>query len=293
VRNASAARSLPAIEEFDDIRAQAIVNEINGMDHTGATRVGVPTIFGMNFQAVSMGQKLPGPFGYTDASATPSANLLEAFDHTDRSIGRMVTELDAKGLSSSTLVIVTAKHGDTPIDPSKREAADLTIIPAAVNGVRAGLLAMAREDGSVALIWLTDQSRTSEVVAALRKQQEKARIQEIIAGEALKLRFNDPAVDPRVPDIIVQPMLGALYVSPTSPFIAEHGGMTDPDVHVALLLSMPGLDARAIKFPVQTTQVAPTILKALGLDPNALKSVQIEKTPVLPGLQFDPNLRQE
>ena len=293
VRNASAARSLPAMEEFDDIRVQAIVNEIDGMDHTGGSRVGVPTIFGMNFQAVSMGQKLPGPFGYTDASATPSANLLEAFDHTDRSIGRMLAALEAKDLSNSTLVIVTAKHGDTPIDPSKREAADLSIIPAAVDGVKKGLLALARQDGSVALIWLTDQSRTRDVVAALRKQQEKARIQEIIAGDALKLRFNDPAVDPRVPDIIVQPTLGTLYVSPTSGFIAEHGGMTDPDMHVALLLSMPGFETRAIKFPVQTTQVAPTILKVLGLDPNALKSVQIEKTPVLPGLRFDPDFKPE
>ena len=293
VRNASAARSLPAMEEFDDIRVQAIINEIDGMDHTGATRVGVPTIFGMNFQAVSIGQKLPGPFGYADASATPSANLLEAFDHTDRSIGRMLTELEAKGLSNSTLVIVTAKHGDTPIDPSKRAAADLNIIPAAVNDVREDLLAMADQDGSVALIWLKDQSRTGAVVAALRKQQEKARIQEIIAGEALKLRFNDPAVDPRVPDIIVQPMLGTLYVSPESQFIAEHGGMTDPDMHVALLLSMPGFTARVIKFPVQTTQVAPTILKALGLEPTALKSVQIEKTPVLPGLRFAPDFKPE
>src|SRR2546430_4675796 len=159
VRNASAARSLPAMEEFDDIRVRAIVNEIDGMDHTGAKRVGVPTVFGMNFQAVSMGQKLPGPFGYIDANATPSENLLEAFDHTDRSIGRMLTELEAKGLSNSTLVIVTAKHGDTHIDPSKREAADLSIIPAAVDGVKKGLLALARQDGSVALIWLTDQSR--------------------------------------------------------------------------------------------------------------------------------------
>jgi predicted AlkP superfamily pyrophosphatase or phosphodiesterase len=293
IRNASVSRQLPPVMEFDDIRVHAIINEIDGMDHTGKVRVGVPAIFGMNFQAVSMGQKLPGAFGYTDASATPTANLLEAIDHTDRSIGRMLEELEAKGLSNSTLVIVSAKHGDTPIDPSKREAADLSIIPAAVNGVKEGLLASARQDGSVALIWLTDQSRTGDVVAALRKQQEKGSIQEIIAGEALKLRFNDPAVDPRVPDIIVQPVLGTIYVSPTGGFIAEHGGMMDSDMHVALLLSMPGIDARAIKFPVQTTQVAPTILKALGLDPNALKSVQIEKTPALPGLRFDPDFKPE
>jgi hypothetical protein len=34
--------------------------------------------------------------------------------------------------------------------------------------------------------------------------------------------------------------------------------------------------------PVATTQIAPTILKLLGLDPNQLKSVQIEHTAALP-----------
>jgi hypothetical protein len=33
--------------------------------------------------------------------------------------------------------------------------------------------------------------------------------------------------------------------------------------------------------PVETTQIAPTILQLLGLDPNALRAVQQEHTPVL------------
>ena len=33
---------------------------------------------------------------------------------------------------------------------------------------------------------------------------------------------------------------------------------------------------------VETTQIAPTILRLLGLDPNALKSVRIERTQALP-----------
>jgi hypothetical protein len=37
---------------------------------------------------------------------------------------------------------------------------------------------------------------------------------------------------------------------------------------------------------VETAQVAPTILKVLGLDPNALDAVRKEGTPVLPGLHF-------
>jgi len=36
---------------------------------------------------------------------------------------------------------------------------------------------------------------------------------------------------------------------------------------------------------VATSQVAPTILRALGLDPNALHSVAVEKTRELPGLE--------
>jgi hypothetical protein len=34
---------------------------------------------------------------------------------------------------------------------------------------------------------------------------------------------------------------------------------------------------------VQTTQIAPTILKLLGLNPGALQAVEIEKTRILPG----------
>ena len=57
--------------------SRPLINEINGMDSTGTAKAAVPTLFGMNFQAVSVGQKLPkaGPGdeaglvgGYADAS---------------------------------------------------------------------------------------------------------------------------------------------------------------------------------------------------------------------------------
>jgi arylsulfatase A-like enzyme len=42
-----------------------------------------------------------------------------------------------------------------------------------------------------------------------------------------------------------------------------------------------------VSSPVETTQIAPTILESLGLDPNKLMAVQIEGTQVLPGLELD------
>lgn len=72
------------------------------------------------------------------------------------------------------------------------------------------------------------------------------------------------------------------YVNKLGSFLAEHGGFHKQDINVALLLARPGLQPQIIKTPVQTTQIAPTILKALGLKPQALQAVQKEKTRELP-----------
>ena len=44
-------------------------------------------------------------------------------------------------------------------------------------------------------------------------------------------------------------------------------------------------DGRTIGAPVETTQIAPTILALLGLNPGALQAVRIEHTQVLPGIR--------
>ena len=94
-----------------------------------------------------------------------------------------------------------------------------------------------------------------------------------------------PNLDPRTPDIIVTPNIGVIYTGHQAK-VAEHGGFANDDTDVIMLLSNPSFKPKTVFTPVQTTQVAPTILKALGLDPNALQAVQIEGTPVLPGIQF-------
>ena len=104
-----------------------------------------------------------------------------------------------------------------------------------------------------------------------------------MAGDELRLRFNDPATDNRTPDVIVQPIYGTIYTT-SSKKIAEHGGFSFGDTNVGLIVSNPHLRARVLKTPVATSQVAPTILRALGLDPEALEAVRTEQTPSLPGL---------
>ena len=92
-----------------------------------------------------------------------------------------------------------------------------------------------------------------------------------------------PVGDPRTPDIIVTPNVGVTY-SGSSKKQAEHGGFSHDDTNVMLLLSNPGLKPATVTTQVETAQVAPTILQALGLDPSALQAVRIEGTQVLPGV---------
>ena len=50
---------LAAVELYDDLKARATLHEIEGLDHAGRHTVGTPALFGMNFQAVNVAQKLP------------------------------------------------------------------------------------------------------------------------------------------------------------------------------------------------------------------------------------------
>jgi len=52
------------------------------------------------------------------------------------------------------------------------------------------------------------------------------------------------------------------------------------------LLSSPSLAPVTVPALVQTTQVAPTILRALGYDEKELQAVKIEGTQELPALPF-------
>lgn len=275
-------KSLAKIEGFDDFRLAGIINQINGKDHTGSHAAPVPAIFGMTFQAITVGQKLKSGMGYTDVSGTPSPDLLAAIDHTDQSIAKILDELKARELLTSTAIILTAKHGQSPIDISKKLIVDQKIIPGIVNGVAKGLLAEASGD-DILFVWLRDSNKTKEVVAVLAQHQKEAHIERIRSGTALQLLFSDPKEDSRAPDIVVEPELGVIYAKPTNTGIAEHGGFGEEDTHVPLLIANPSIKARDIHAAAQTTQIAPTILRLLGLDPNKLQAVQIEKTQVLPG----------
>jgi predicted AlkP superfamily pyrophosphatase or phosphodiesterase len=310
---------IPSVEAYDDAKVQAVINEIDGKSSDGTATTVVPVVFGMNFQEVSVGQKLPVG-GYTDAKGTPDAQLAGTIAHTDASLGKMVAELKAKGLYDSTMIIVSAKHGQSPIDKttlamesggsgnatvqdpsvSLATAAVVTDQPSSFTNPNSGSVYSTNghlQTDDTGLIWLQDQTKTS--AAATQLNSDAAKIfantlppgtiftNNITSGSALAAIYGDPtSTDPvaaaRAPNIVIQPNAGVIY-SGSGKKIAEHGGGTVDDTNVALIVSASGLKATTVSTTVKTTQVAPTILKALGLDPTKLQAVQAEGTTTLPG----------
>ena len=280
-------KSLKATKNFDDLRVASILNQIQGRNSTGTAFAPVPAIFGMNFQAINSAKKENvEPFsGYSDIFSTPSAELLDALNHTDESIGKMVTQLQKSWIYERTAIIITAKHGETPLDPLHRKLVLTTVIPGIANGVQPGLVLQATQKAN-ALIWLKDQSKTADVVRAIEADPVNADFGQILSGASLKLLFPDPLADPATPDIIVVTNTGVNFEpSLTSTTKAEHGGFGENDTHVPLMVSIPGTRATTVQAPVQITQIAPTILELLRLDPSDLDAVRLEGTAVLP--RFD------
>jgi hypothetical protein len=271
-------------EAFDELRVVSVLNEIDGKDHTGKKSAPVPAIFGMNFQSINAAKK-DAPGAYLDSLSSPTPSMTGALNYIDGALGRMVAELKAKKLDQDTAIIVTAKHGETALDPTHRSVVLTSVIPGIVNSVNPLLLAKPVTQKSNAFIWLTDQSQTKMVVHALTlpANQASAGIGQVLSGESLKLLFPDPLVDPATPDIVVVANTGVNY-EPTasSTTLAEHGGLGENDTHVPLIVSVPGHKAITVRTPVQTTQIAPTVLSLLRLDPNQLQAVVLEGTPVLP-----------
>ena len=111
-----------------------------------------------------------------------------------------------------------------------------------------------------------------------------AGLTKVYAGAESAAFYGVPASDPRVPDIIGIVRYGVVYTGGKSK-IAEHGGDAPQDRDVPILAVVPGLrNGRVISTPVETTQIAPTILSLLGLNPRDLQAVRIEGTKVLPSL---------
>ncbi len=300
-------------EVFDDIHVRNILNQIDGKDSTGAKAAPVPTVFGTNFQTLSVAQKALNSKGggYADAAFTPNPFVKDAITYVDGAIGQITAELAARQLADSTLIVLSAKHGQSPADYSRLLKIGHAVTHALGSYVGGGSDPVTGNnlgngqvtDDDVAFVWLNDQTQREAAVNLLKASTACPAVDPttkivlsattsicadnggaVIDLSTIPQKFGDPA-DGRTPDIMVQPNPGVIYTTSGGKDM-EHGGFAPDDGHVALLVSLPSLHQKTVTRKVQTTQVAPTVIQALGLNPKLLDAVRTEGTEVLPGLPF-------
>jgi arylsulfatase A-like enzyme len=302
-------------EKYDDLKVQAILKEIQGLpSHTffNSNLSQIPAIFGMNFQAVSVAQKDANgginllPNGQEGA---PNTVLEGAMEHTDESIGAITAALKSAGIWDSTLLVLTAKHGQAPrVGLAGLMSAGTFSTLLGNNGIT---VAQATED-DVSFLWLQDQTQTESAVAALQNFKATGTIQVTFSGQTQTMQasqiidkiiadtpnadasldsyqLGNPAKDSTTPDIVVTLKPGYIWVGNVNNKHkrAEHGGFSDDDTHIGLILSggaiKSALQGTTQIAPVETEQIAVTALDALGLDSNKLIGVRKEHTKALPG----------
>lgn len=296
-----------ATEQYDNYKVEAVLNEIDGKDHSGTKHVGTPAVFGMNFQSVSTAQKLPASDGlkggYT-AVGTPGPLVAKNLDYINAQVGRMLSEINKDGLAKSTTVILSAKHGQSPTKPAALNRIDDGKLIDGLNAAwrkahpkaTADLVAHAVDDDGM-LLWLSDRSQAAAEFAKhyllaqsgtgtdINKQPKayaRGGLQTVYAGVAAAKYFGTGVNDDRVPQIFGISQYGVVYTGGTGK-IAEHGGAHADDLDVPLVVSGTGAVPGAVfGGAVHTTSIAPTILQLLGLNPESLSAVRADRTPVLP-----------
>ncbi|WP_329056138.1 alkaline phosphatase family protein [Amycolatopsis sp. NBC_01488] len=297
-----------ATRQYDGYKAQAVLNEIDGYDHGRTRQVGTPAVFGLNFQSVSTAQKLPmsggEPGGYLPGGQVPGPVLGAALDFVDGRIGAFVAELRRQHLDRTTTIILSAKHGQSPTDPAALTRVDDGKLLDGLNAAwKAGhpgagdLVAQAVDDDAM-LLWLADRSPAATEFAkryllaqdgtgtdrtGAAKAFTGAGLQKVYSGADAARYFGVRPGDDRVPDLFGVTQYGVVYTGGTKK-IAEHGGVAPDDRAVPLVVSGPHGRGDTVTTPVTTTRIAPTILRLLGLPPEALQAVRLEGTRVLPGI---------
>jgi Type I phosphodiesterase / nucleotide pyrophosphatase len=297
-----------ATMQFDSYRVQAVLNEIDGYNHSRTEHVGVPALFGMNFQTVTTAEQLPTSDGltggYLPGGKVPGPLLLRAFNYVNTEIGAMVAQIKAQGLANSTAIIITAKQGQSPTNPNDFKRVNDATIVAGVDAAwskahpHAAPLVASTSDDDVMLWWLSNRSQAAANFArhyllthtavgynihGKRVTVAASGLAKVYAGAASAAYFGVPNSDPRHPVIFGIVQHGVIYAD--APDIAQHGGADFQDLSIPILVIPPGLrHGTTNSAQVKIIQIAPTILALLGLNPQALQAVRIEHTQVLAGL---------
>jgi len=180
-----------------------------------------------------------------------SPEVINALEHVDSLIGQLMDWLNSRGLLAHTLFIITADHGMTKIE----EAVPLRVILQ-----KAGFKSYVTYEGRISKIYLSSEDDPEELVEFLKGLEG---VEEVITKDRFP-EFNLPAWSDQAGDIIVIASEGRMFTG-TMEKLGQHGGLTEWDIRIPLILSGPGVPAGKASREASVVDVVPTICHLLGV----------------------------
>lgn len=210
----------------------------------------------------------------------------------DRSIGRIVAAYKQAGLVDDTLFVVTSDHGMIPNTHTIGSPAVIAALK------RAGALSIFHTGGTAQYVYLQPQSRSRAAAVA----RELNRIPGVTGGyfrtaagsyESIGARAG-AAVDAayrylistfssgRAPDVVAPFRENAMGTQRSYAY-GNHGGLSWGVQAIPLVLAGPGIHAgKRSQAAARLIDVAPTILKVLGLPPSDMDGIPLADAIVDP-----------
>lgn len=239
---------------------------------------------------------LPGGdvYGHRYGGPATPAVMRQIIAGLDRNIARILNAYKQAGIYNETLFVVTGDHGMVPNDRSVDGATIKTVVQ------QAGGEGYFQWGGSGADIWLKNWWHARAVAEAMAKVpgvssayyqvNHQGQHQYVLApGVAI-----DPALDaanqyllstfagPRAPDVVA-PFRENTIGEKVATAHGEHGGLNWGAQHIPLVMSGPGVQAGLVsQFPARLVDVAPTVLRLLGIPTTGMDGLVLADAMVNP-----------
>ena len=201
-----------------------------------------------------------------------SIRYLLTLEYLDGLVGDLLKALDDLGIRQRTAVIVSADHGFSDVDPTR-----LVAPVADVGGHRLEALAargiehyLTNTGGSSMGVYVRDKGRVADAVAALRAEPwcEAVYCQDAKAACERTLESLHAYFPGRSPDMMVDLDDDAALNFPQP---GQHGSLRHDDMAIPLILSGAGVAAGKVAGEARLVDVAPTVMRLLGLPSEGLR----------------------
>jgi predicted AlkP superfamily pyrophosphatase or phosphodiesterase len=259
----------------------------NGQEDGLATTLALATVKRMHPRIMLINYpEFDWPLGHIDGGIIDKSAVIADMKNFDADLGRIEAAYRAEGILDQTLFVITADHGMMPI---------ARFVPASVldNAVsQSGTTALDVAANSAEYVWLADPTKAQTVAQNIVNAKD-AGIQsayyltssggqpQYVAANRSQLTDSEEAANQYLltsllnghqPTVVVVGNEGASFSDPKTNWKADHGGPSWESEHVPLILAGPGIKAgQVISTPAQLDDVAPTVLKDMGVQPTGMQ----------------------